>query len=74
MQVNKMPDRPDKAYFFGTCLIDLCYPQAGLAGIELLQREGINVIFPQGQSCCGQPAFNSGFPAYSAIEALTPTV
>ena len=58
-----MPNRPDKVYFFGTCLIDLCYPQAGLAGIELLQREGIQVIFPQGQSCCGQPAFNSGFPA-----------
>lgn len=58
-----MPNRPDKVYFFGTCLIDLCYPQAGMAGIELLQRQGIKVIFPQGQSCCGQPAFNSGFPA-----------
>jgi L-lactate dehydrogenase complex protein LldE len=57
-----MPERPDKVYYFGTCLIDLCYPQAGLAGIELLQREGIKVIFPQGQSCCGQPAYNSGFP------------
>jgi L-lactate dehydrogenase complex protein LldE len=49
-------------YFFGTCLIDLCYPQAGLAGIELLQREGIQVIYPQSQSCCGQPAYNAGFP------------
>jgi len=58
-----MPDHPDTVYFFGTCLIDLCYPQAGLAGIELLEREGIKVIFPQRQSCCGQPAFNSGFPA-----------
>jgi L-lactate dehydrogenase complex protein LldE len=58
-----MPDRPDKVYYFGTCLIDLCYPQAGMAGIELLQREGVKVIFPQGQSCCGQPAYNSGFPA-----------
>lgn len=58
-----MPNRPDKVYFFGTCLIDMCYPQAGLAGIELLEREGIKVIFPQAQSCCGQPAHNSGFPA-----------
>ncbi|NJN45536.1 MAG: (Fe-S)-binding protein [Candidatus Competibacteraceae bacterium] len=40
----------------------MCYPQAGLAGIELLQRHGIKVVFPQGQSCCGQPAHNSGFP------------
>ena len=58
-----MPKLPDKVYYFGTCLIDMCYPQAGMAGIELLQREGIRVVFPQGQSCCGQPAYNSGFPA-----------
>jgi L-lactate dehydrogenase complex protein LldE len=57
-----MPTRPEKVYFFGTCLIDLCYPQAGMAGIELLQREGIQVVYPQAQSCCGQPAYNAGFP------------
>ena len=51
-----------KAYYFGTCVVDACFPQAGLAGIELLQREGVQVIFPQDQSCCGQPAYNSGFP------------
>ncbi len=56
-----MPTRPEKVYFFGTCLIDLCYPQVGIAGMALLQREGINVIYPQQQSCCGQPAYNSGF-------------
>lgn len=52
---------PDAIYFFGTCLIDLFYPQAGLAGMELIRREGVEVIYPQGQSCCGQPAFNSGY-------------
>lgn len=57
-----MPTRPQKVYYFGTCLIDLFYPQAGMAGIELIQREGIEVLFPQRQSCCGQPAYNSGFP------------
>ena len=51
-----------KAYYFGTCVIDACFPQAGLAGIELLQRGDVQVIFPQEQSCCGQPAYNSGFP------------
>ena len=56
-----MPTRPEKVYFFGTCLIDLCYPQAGMAGMALLQREGIEVVYPQQQSCCGQPAYNSGF-------------
>ncbi len=48
-------------YLFGTCLIDLLYPDAGMASIELLQNTGIQVIFPPAQSCCGQPAFNSGF-------------
>jgi L-lactate dehydrogenase complex protein LldE len=55
------PDPPEAVYFFGTCLIDVFYPQAGLAGIKLIQREGVRVIFPQDQSCCGQPAYNSGF-------------
>jgi L-lactate dehydrogenase complex protein LldE len=55
------PDPPEAVYFFGTCLIDMFYPQAGLAGIKLIQSEGVRVIFPQDQSCCGQPAYNSGF-------------
>jgi len=53
--------KPKQVYFFGTCLVDLFYPEAGLAGIRLIQREGVDVIFPQGQSCCGQPAWNSGY-------------
>jgi L-lactate dehydrogenase complex protein LldE len=48
-------------YFYGTCLVDLFYPRAGMAGIELLRRAGLDVVFPQGQTCCGQPAFNSGY-------------
>ncbi|QTA82126.1 Putative lactate utilization protein A, LutA [Desulfonema limicola] len=55
-------NRPEKVYFFGTCLIDMSYPEAGMAGIRLIQREGVKVIFPPDQSCCGQPAYNSGFP------------
>lgn len=52
---------PDNVYFFATCLIDLMYPKAGLAGMQLIQRAGVNVIFPGDQTCCGQPAFNSGY-------------
>ena len=55
------PEKPEAVYYFGTCLADLLYAEAGMAGIRLLQREGIRVIYPRGQSCCGQPAFNSGF-------------
>lgn len=52
---------PERAYFFATCLIDLLYPKAGLAGMQLIRRAGVEVIFPEDQTCCGQPAFNSGY-------------
>jgi L-lactate dehydrogenase complex protein LldE len=52
---------PQTIYFFGTCLIDLLYPKAGLAGMQLIRRAGVEVIFPEDQTCCGQPAFNSGY-------------
>lgn len=55
------PDKPEKVYFFGTCLVDLFYPEAGLAGVQLLEREGVEVLFPQQQTCCGQPAYTSGY-------------
>ena len=54
--------KPEHAYYFGTCLMDMFYPEAGMAGIKLIQSQGVRVIFPPGQSCCGQPAYNSGFP------------
>jgi L-lactate dehydrogenase complex protein LldE len=52
---------PERIYFFGTCLIDLLYPRAGLAGMQLVRRAGVDVILPDDQTCCGQPAFNSGY-------------
>ena len=61
----------DAVYFYGTCLVDLFYPEAGMAGIELLRREGLEVIFPQAQTCCGQPAFNSGYAAEARAVART---
>ncbi len=53
--------QPQEIYFFGTCLIDLLYPKAGLAGMQLIRKAGIRVIYPDNQTCCGQPAFNSGY-------------
>ncbi len=52
---------PQRIYFFATCLIDLLYPNAGLAGMQLLRRAGVDVVLPEAQTCCGQPAFNSGY-------------
>jgi len=63
-------EKPETVYYFGTCLMDMFYSAAGMAGIKLIQREGVRVIFPRQQSCCGQPAYNSGFPAEARKVAL----
>ena len=54
-------EKPASVYFYGTCLVDTFLPEAGLAAVELIEAEGVRVIFPQGQTCCGQPPFNSGY-------------
>jgi len=61
MKSRNNADRSEPVYFFGTCLMDAAYPDAGMAAIRLLKSQGIDVVFPQAQSCCGQPAYNSGF-------------
>jgi len=61
MTTQNDPGHANTVYFFGTCLVDAAYPDAGMAAIRLLEAHGAEVIFPQGQSCCGQPAYNSGF-------------
>ncbi len=45
---------------FVTCLVDTMRPSVGFAAVELLERAGCDVIVPAAQTCCGQPAFNSG--------------
>lgn len=63
MQPRQYPTTvPKQVYLFGTCLVDLFVPQAGLDAVRLLEREGLTVHFPRGQSCCGQPAYSSGNP------------
>lgn len=55
------PAKPSDVFLFGTCVIDVFFPGAGMDAIRLLEREGIKVHFPQAQSCCGQPAYTSGY-------------
>jgi L-lactate dehydrogenase complex protein LldE len=43
-----------------TCIIDTLYPETGEAVVRVLQRAGVQVAVPRGQTCCGQPAFNAG--------------
>ena len=45
---------------FVTCIIDTLYPETGEAVVRILHRSGVNVDFPEDQTCCGQPAFNAG--------------
>lgn len=56
------PSKPDNVYLYGTCVLDLFDPEAGMSALELMELEGITVHFPQAQTCCGQPAYTSGFP------------
>jgi L-lactate dehydrogenase complex protein LldE len=46
---------------FVTCIVDQLFPAVGLATAEVLERLGYTVDFPEDQTCCGQPAFNSGY-------------
>lgn len=47
---------------FVTCIVDQLFPQVGIAMADVLERLGYAIDFPQAQTCCGQPAFNSGYP------------
>ncbi|MGA2550516.1 MAG: (Fe-S)-binding protein [Burkholderiaceae bacterium] len=49
-----------KVGLFLTCLVDLVRPEIGFSALKLLERAGYDVVVPEGQTCCGQPAFNSG--------------
>ena len=59
------PDRP-RVGLFVTCLADLVRPQVGFAALKLLEDAGCIVEVPLTQTCCGQPAFNSGATAIAA--------
>jgi len=45
---------------FVTCLVDLMRPSVGFAALKLLDRPDVEVVVPPRQTCCGQPAYNSG--------------
>jgi L-lactate dehydrogenase complex protein LldE len=55
-----MPPKPRRVALFVTCLVDLMRPSVGFAAVKLLEDAGCAVEVPLAQTCCGQPAFNSG--------------
>ncbi|WP_071460445.1 (Fe-S)-binding protein [Bacillus massilinigeriensis] len=50
-----------KVTLFATCIVDLFQGNVGKATVELLERLGCEVEFPESQVCCGQPSYNSGY-------------
>jgi L-lactate dehydrogenase complex protein LldE len=46
---------------FITCLVDQLWPSVGASAVEVLRRAGCEVVFDERQTCCGQPAFNTGY-------------
>jgi L-lactate dehydrogenase complex protein LldE len=54
------PEDQPHVGLFVTCLVDLFRPNVGFASVKLLEDTGCRVEVPQGQTCCGQPAYNNG--------------
>ncbi|NND97369.1 MAG: (Fe-S)-binding protein [Pirellulaceae bacterium] len=51
---------------FVPCYVDQFYPDVAIATLELLEQQGVDVVFPAGQTCCGQPMSNTGCDAETA--------
>lgn len=68
-----MIERPSpkgkKVSLFVTCIIDMIYPQTGFSVVDILEHLGVEVDFPEAQTCCGQPAYNSGYRKEAASVA-----
>jgi L-lactate dehydrogenase complex protein LldE len=60
---------PVRASLMITCLGDVFFPEVGVAMVRLLRGLGVEVDFPEGQTCCGLPLFNSGYHHDAALVA-----
>src|ERR1700686_4332941 len=58
-EVQEMAE-PVRVALLVTCLVDLFRPSVGFAAVKLLEAAGCTVEVPRAQTCCGQPAYNSG--------------
>ncbi len=67
--VSSAPSSMPRVALFVTCLADAMRPSVGFAALKLLQDAGCKVEVPMQQTCCGQPAFNSGDTRDTAVLA-----
>jgi L-lactate dehydrogenase complex protein LldE len=56
-----MAAAPSPVVLFITCLADTLFPDVGKATVAVLERLGVKVVFPNGQTCCGQAHINTGY-------------
>ena len=61
MPSNESAPKPTHVNLFVTCLVDQFVPSVGISVVNVLESLGVGVRFATDQTCCGQPAFNSGF-------------
>jgi L-lactate dehydrogenase complex protein LldE len=59
--MRHLPVQGKKVSFFVTCIVDMIYPETGMNAVEVLERLGCIVDFPEAQTCCGQMGFNAGY-------------
>jgi L-lactate dehydrogenase complex protein LldF len=64
------PKLKEKAAFYAGCLIDFAYPEMGESLVKILNKGGIEVIFPEDQTCCGAPARYNGAYEVAASNAV----
>lgn len=60
LHTERSPITGKRVQLMATCLCDAFFDDVAAATVEVLEHVGIEVIFPEGQTCCGQPAFNGG--------------
>ncbi|MCI0439969.1 MAG: Fe-S oxidoreductase, partial [Chloroflexi bacterium] len=61
---------PSRVQLFITCIVDSLFPDVGEAVVNVLERLGVEVGFPETQTCCGQPGYNAGFRPEARALAL----
>jgi L-lactate dehydrogenase complex protein LldE len=52
--------RPKRVTLFIQCIVDSSFPEVGEAMVKVLERQGLTLDYPAGQTCCGQPASTPG--------------
>lgn len=60
MHETRLLPKEKRVQLMATCLCDAFYADAAIATVQVLEHLGVAVEFPEGQTCCGQPAFNGG--------------